>query len=117
MHHIILLPKFRSTKKRSWRKSRDRRRVKCCVVVWVKANSAAKKSPPTNPADAFGHPCFRRGRSSGGSGQRKAQVQSRSVKLGYAQRSAAHYASADALEAAACGEAVRAPSMARGGSA
>jgi 6-phosphofructokinase 1 len=61
--------------------------------------------------DAFGHPVL------SGAGERLAELvygrlnaKTRSIKLGYAQRCAAHYASAtDAVEAVACGvEAVRA---------
>jgi 6-phosphofructokinase 1 len=57
--------------------------------------------------DAFGHPVL-----SGAAEhleqlvQEKLHLKSRSVKLGYAQRAAAHWASAtDAAEAVACGEA------------
>jgi 6-phosphofructokinase 1 len=49
--------------------------------------------------------------------QGKLNTKTRTVKLGYAQRAAAHYASAtDALEAAACGEAaVRAAASGQSG--
>ncbi|HZQ45867.1 MAG TPA: 6-phosphofructokinase, partial [Verrucomicrobiae bacterium] len=57
--------------------------------------------------DAFGHPVLSGAAEHLGElVQHKLKAKTRTVKLGYAQRAAAHYASAtDALESAACGEA------------
>jgi len=81
----------------------------CLVVVGEGLKNAAGEEVAVDKTrvDAFGHPLL-----SGaaehleGLVQSKLGLKSRSVKLGYAQRSAAHFASAtDASEAAACGEA------------
>ena len=84
--------------------------LKCCVVVvgeGLKNSAGEEISADKSRLDAFGHPVL------SGAAEHladlvsaKLKCKSRSVKLGYAQRAAAHYASAtDALEAAACGEA------------
>src|SRR6266404_4523993 len=81
----------------------------CIVVVGEGLKNAAGEEVAADKTrlDAFGHPLL-----SGaaehleGLVQSKLGLKSRSVKLGYAQRAAAHLASAtDAAEAAACGEA------------
>ena len=81
----------------------------CIVVVGEGLKDATGKeySADTSRLDAFGHPVL------SGAADLLAEVvygklntKTRSVKLGYAQRCAAHYASAtDSTEAAACGEA------------
>ena len=81
----------------------------CIVVVGegLKNPDGSEYSADTSRLDAFGHPVL------SGAAELLAEViygrlntKTRSVKLGYAQRCAAHYASAtDAAEAVACGEA------------
>jgi 6-phosphofructokinase 1 len=71
------------------------------------ANPATRLYADTSRVDAFGHPVL------SGMGEyledllkERLKIKSRSVKLGYAQRAAGHFASLiDATEAAACGEA------------
>jgi 6-phosphofructokinase 1 len=84
-------------------------RIKYCVVVvgeGLKSQTGEEIAADKSRVDAFGHPVL-----SGAAEHleeivsKKLGLKARSVKLGYAQRSAAHFASAtDALEAAACGE-------------
>jgi 6-phosphofructokinase 1 len=85
----------------------------CIVVVGegLKNADGSDYSADKKRLDAFGHPVL------SGAAERLSEIvygklntKTRSVKLGYAQRCAAHYASAtDAAEAVACGEtAVRA---------
>ncbi len=81
----------------------------CIVVVGegLKNPDGTEYSADASRLDAFGHPVL------SGAADSLAELvygrlntKTRSVKLGYAQRCAAHYASAtDAAEAAACGEA------------
>jgi len=82
----------------------------CCVVVvgeGLKDQNGQEVSADKTRLDAFGHPVL------AGVAEKvedlvseKLGVKARSVKLGYAQRAASHFASAtDAMEAAACGEA------------
>jgi 6-phosphofructokinase 1 len=84
--------------------------IRYCIVVvgeGLKNPDGSEYSADTSRLDAFGHPVL------SGAADRLVEVvhgrlntKTRSVKLGYAQRCAAHYASAvDAVEAAACGEA------------
>jgi 6-phosphofructokinase 1 len=83
---------------------------RCCVVVvgeGLKNKQGEELSADRTQLDAFGHPVL-----SGVADKveaivgEKLKVKARSVKLGYAQRAACHFASAtDAMEAAACGEA------------
>ena len=91
----------------------------CCIVEvmgrsagWIAAGSVLAKRAPADPPhidktrlDAFGHPIL-----SGAAEelaeivQGKLELKTRTVKLGYAQRAAAHFASAtDADNAHACG--------------
>ena len=81
----------------------------CVVVVGEGLKDAAGKEIAADKTrvDAFGHPVL-----SGAAEyleeivSKKLGLKARSVKLGYAQRAAAHYASqTDVTEAAACGEA------------
>jgi 6-phosphofructokinase len=73
----------------------------------LKTQDGAEYSADMSRLDAFGHPVL------SGAAERlgelvygKLRTKTRTVKLGYAQRSAAHYASAtDGSEAVACGEA------------
>jgi 6-phosphofructokinase 1 len=81
----------------------------CIVIVGegLKNPDGSEYSADTSRLDAFGHPIL------SGAADKLAEVvhgrldtKTRSVKLGYAQRCAAHYASAiDGAEAVACGEA------------
>jgi 6-phosphofructokinase 1 len=81
----------------------------CIVVVGegLKNPDGTEYSADTQRLDAFGHPIL------SGAAERLSELvveklgtKTRTVKLGYAQRAAAHYASAtDASEAVACGEA------------
>jgi 6-phosphofructokinase 1 len=84
--------------------------LKCCIVVVGEGlkNEAGKEIAAADSVrDSFGHVVL-----SGAADhlsdlvQEKLEIKSRTVKLGYAQRAAAHYASlTDVTEAAACGEA------------
>lgn len=92
----------------------------CVVVVGegLKNEAGEEMAADKNRRDAFGHPAL-----SGAADclaeiiQRRIRIQTRTVKFGYAQRAAAHYASAvDVAEAVACGRAaVRAAASARSG--
>src|SRR5258705_3025275 len=109
--HIILLPEVPFDEERFLNKVRETiAAIKHCVVVvgeGVKNENGDELASDKTRLDAFGHPVL-----SGAAEyledlvSEKLNVKSRSVKLGYAQRAAAHYASAtDMMEAAACGEA------------
>jgi 6-phosphofructokinase 1 len=84
--------------------------LKCCIVVvgeGLKNESGKEIAADDSVRDSFGHVVL-----SGAADhlsdlvQEKLKIKSRTVKLGYAQRAAAHYASlTDVTEAAACGEA------------
>ncbi len=84
--------------------------LKCCIVVvgeGLKNDKGVEIAADSAARDSFGHVVL-----SGAAErlselvQEKLKIKSRTVKLGYAQRSAAHYASlTDVTEAAACGEA------------
>jgi 6-phosphofructokinase 1 len=109
--HIILLPEIPLNEEAFLAKVQEIvAALKCCVVVvgeGLKNSAGEEIAADKSRLDAFGHPVL------SGAAEHladlvsaKIKCKSRSVKLGYAQRSAAHYASAtDALEAAACGEA------------
>ena len=113
--HIILLPEVPLNEAAFLAKVKatvDALRY-CIVVVGegLKNPDGSDYSADKKRLDAFGHPVL------SGAAERLSEVvygklntKTRSVKLGYAQRCAAHYASAtDAAEAVACGEtAVRA---------
>jgi 6-phosphofructokinase 1 len=84
-------------------------KLRYCIVVvgeGLKNPDGSEYSADKTRLDAFGHPVL------SGAAERLAEVvygklntKTRSVKLGYAQRCAAHYASAtDAAEAVGCGE-------------
>jgi 6-phosphofructokinase 1 len=109
--HIILVPEIAFDEPRFLErvKATVARRGCCVVVVGEGLTDGAGKplAADTSRLDAFGHPVL------SGMGeyleslvQERLKLKSRSVKLGYAQRAAAHFASlTDVQEAAACGEA------------
>lgn len=113
--HIILLPEipFDETAFLDRVKQTIARLGHCIVVVGegLKNDRGEAIAADQNRLDAFGHPLL-----SGVADrlaemvQRRIHLKTRTVKLGYAQRAAAHYASAvDVEEAVACGRsAVRA---------
>jgi 6-phosphofructokinase 1 len=109
--HIILLPEIPFNEEAFLAKVKETvQAIRYCIVVvgeGLKNPDGSEYSADKSRLDAFGHPVL------SGAADRLAEVvygrlntKTRSVKLGYAQRCAAHYASAtDAVEAAACGEA------------
>lgn len=109
--HIILLPEIPYNEEAFLAKVKETvDRLNYCVVVvgeGLKNPDGTEFSADTRRVDAFGHPVL------AGAAERLAEIvtnklntKTRTVKLGYAQRCAAHYASAtDAMEAVACGEA------------
>jgi len=113
--HIILMPEIPFNEAAFLAKVKETvDKLRFCIVVvgeGLKNPDGSEYSADKTRLDAFGHPVL------SGAGERLAEVvfgklntKTRSVKLGYAQRCAAHYASAtDAAEAVDCGEtAVRA---------
>jgi 6-phosphofructokinase 1 len=109
--HIILMPEipFEQEAFLGKVKATAQSQGSCIVVVGEGLKNAAGEEIAADKSrlDAFGHPLL-----SGAAEhlaqliQGKLHIKSRSVKLGYAQRAAAHCASAtDCAEAAACGEA------------
>jgi 6-phosphofructokinase 1 len=109
--HIILLPEIAFDEVKFLDKVRETvSRLRYCIVVvgeGLKNADGSEYSADKNRLDAFGHPVL------SGAADRlvelisgKLNLKARSVKLGYAQRCAAHYASAvDAAESFACGKA------------
>jgi len=109
--HIILLPEIPFNQDAFLAKVQEIvKKLRYCVVVvgeGLKNPDGTEFSADKTRVDAFGHPVL------SGAAERlselvfgKLNTKSRSVKLGYAQRCAAHFASAtDAAEAVACGEA------------
>ena len=109
--HIILVPEiaFEEPKFLDRVKETVARLGYCVVVVGegLKDTNGKLLTADTSRLDAFGHPVL------SGMGEyledlikERVKMKSRSVKLGYAQRAAGHFASlTDASEAAACGEA------------
>ncbi len=109
--HIILLPEIPLDEVAFLAKIQETiNQLKYCVVVvgeGIKNAAGEEIAADKSRLDAFGHPVL-----SGAAEhlaelvQHKLKAKTRTVKLGYAQRAAEHYASAtDAQEAAACGEA------------
>ncbi len=109
--HIILLPEIPLDEASFLEKVRETTAaLKYCVVVvgeGLKNKAGEEIAADRSWLDAFGHPVL-----SGAADHladlvlEKLSLKTRTVKLGYAQRAAAHAASAtDAAEAAACGEA------------
>ncbi|HWF19398.1 MAG TPA: 6-phosphofructokinase [Verrucomicrobiae bacterium] len=109
--HIILLPEIKLDEAAFLARVKETiEQHKYCIVVvgeGVKNAAGEEIAADKSRLDAFGHPVL------SGAADRLAELvqgklgtKTRTVKLGYAQRAAAHYASAtDATEAAACGEA------------
>ena len=109
--HIILIPEIPFDEEEFLAKVKATiEAMRYCIVVvgeGLKNPDGTEFSADTTRLDAFGHPVL------SGAAEALAELvygrlntKTRSVKLGYAQRCAAHYASAtDAAEAAACGEA------------
>ena len=107
--HIILLPEIPFDEAAFLAKVKATvEALRYCVVVvgeGLKNPDGSEFSADASRLDAFGHPVL------SGAGERLAELvygklgaKTRSIKLGYAQRCAAHYASAtDAVEATACG--------------
>ena len=120
--HIILLPEIPFNHDAFLaRVEKIVKKLRYCVVVvgeGLKNPDGSEFSADNSRLDAFGHPVL------SGAAERLAELvygklntKSRSVKLGYAQRCAAHYASTtDAAEAFACGSAaVRAAAEGKSG--
>jgi 6-phosphofructokinase 1 len=109
--HIILLPEIAFDEEKFLAKVRETvERLRYCIVVvgeGLRKADGTEFSADKTRLDAFGHPVL------SGAGELLEQVihgklgtKTRSVKLGYAQRCAEHFASAtDSEEAAACGAA------------
>jgi 6-phosphofructokinase 1 len=107
--HIILLPEIPFDEEAFLAKVKATvDALRYCVVVvgeGLKRPDGSEFSADASRLDAFGHPVL------SGAGERLAELvygrlnaKTRSIKLGYAQRCAAHYASAtDSVEAVACG--------------
>lgn len=120
--HIILLPEIPFNEEAFLAQVKSIvKKIRYCIVVvgeGLKNPDGTEFSADSTRLDAFGHPVL------SGAAERLAEIvygklntKTRSVKLGYAQRCAAHYASAtDAAEACACGEAaVRAAAEGKSG--
>ncbi len=109
--HIILVPEILFNEEAFLNKVRQTIDwLKCCVVVvgeGLKNSAGEEIAADKSRLDAFGHPVLAGAAEHLGEiVQAKLKVKTRTVKLGYAQRAAAHFASqTDATEAAACGEA------------
>ena len=109
--HIILVPEIAFEEPKFLERVKETvARLGFCVVVVGEGLKDASGKPiaaDTSRLDAFGHAVL------SGMGEyledlvkERLQLKSRSVKLGYAQRAAGHFASqTDATEAAACGAA------------
>jgi 6-phosphofructokinase 1 len=120
--HIILVPEILLNEESFLTRVKDIvRTLSCCVVVvgeGLKNAAGDQIAADKSRLDAFGHPVL-----SGAADhladmiKAKLKTKTRTVKLGYAQRAAAHFASAtDSAEAVACGEAaVRAAVHGRSG--
>jgi 6-phosphofructokinase len=108
--HIVLLPEIPLDEEAFLKRVQEVvDRIKYCVVVvgeGLKNKASEEIAADKSRLDAFGHAVL------SGAAEHLAEIvsnklklKSRSVKLGYAQRAAAHFASAtDVLEASACGE-------------
>ncbi len=109
--HIVLLPEIPFDEAAFLAKIQETiAQLKYCVVVvgeGIKNAAGEEIAADRTRVDAFGHPVLSGAAEHLGElVQHKLKAKTRTVKLGYAQRAAAHFASAtDALEAAACGEA------------
>src|SRR5262245_49734554 len=109
--HIILVPEIPFNEEAFLAKVKETtERFSCCVVVVGEGlrNVAGEEiAADKSRLDSFGHPVLSGAAEHLGElVQGKLNVKTRTVKLGYAQRAAAHLASAtDSAEATACGEA------------
>ena len=109
--HIILLPEIPLNEEAFLARVKDIiAQLKCCVVVvgeGLKNAAGEAIAADKSRLDAFGHAVLSGAAEHLGElVKKKLDVKTRTLKLGYAQRAAAHFASAtDAAEAAACGEA------------
>ena len=109
--HIILTPEILFNEARFLARVKECiEAYRCCVVVvgeGLKNEKGEEVAADHTRLDAFGHPVL------SGVGEfieellgKRLKVKARSVKLGYAQRAASHFASqTDVNEAVACGEA------------
>jgi 6-phosphofructokinase 1 len=109
--HIVLVPEIPFQEAGFLGKVKETlERLPYCVVVvgeGLKNGSGEEIAADKSRLDAFGHPVLSGAAEHlGDLVQAKLNVKTRTVKLGYAQRAAAHFASAtDSAEATACGEA------------
>lgn len=109
--HIILLPEIPLDEAAFLAKVKETvAQFKYCVAVvgeGLKNAAGEEIGADKSRLDAFGHPVLSGAADALASiVQGKLNTKTRTVKLGYAQRAAEHFASAtDSLEAAACGEA------------
>jgi 6-phosphofructokinase 1 len=109
--HIILVPEIPLNEETFLAKVKETTsRLACCVVVvgeGLKNVAGEEIAADKSRLDSFGHPVLSGAAEHLGElVQAKLNVKTRTVKLGYAQRAAAHLASAtDSAEATACGEA------------
>ncbi len=109
--HIILLPEIPFNEAAFIEKVKETvAKARCCIVVvgeGLKNDKGEEIGADKTRLDAFGHAVL------SGAADRLAEIvqgrlnlKTRTVKLGYAQRAAGHFASeTDRLEAVACGEA------------
>ena len=109
--HMILLPEIPLDESTFLNKVKEIiAELKYCVIVGgegIKNGAGEEIAADKSRLDAFGHPVLSGAAEHLGElVQQKLNVKTRTVKLGYAQRAAEHYASAtDSTEAVACGEA------------
>ena len=109
--HLILVPEIPLNEEAFLARIKETNdRLKSCVVIvgeGLKNAAGQMIAADSSRLDAFGHPVLSGAADHLGElVQAKLNLKTRTVKLGYAQRAAAHLASGtDSLEAAACGEA------------
>src|SRR2546427_762826 len=109
--HIVLVPEIFLNETAFLEKVKEYvARFRCCVVVvgeGVKNAAGEEIAADKSRLDSFGHPVLSGAAEHLGElVQARLNVKTRTAKLAYAQRAAAHFASAtDSAEAAACGEA------------
>jgi 6-phosphofructokinase 1 len=109
--HIVLVPEIAFNEEGFLARIKETlERLPCCVVVvgeGLKNGAGEEIAADKSRLDAFGHPVLSGvAEHLGELVQGKLSVKTRTVKLGYAQRAAAHFASAtDSAESTACGEA------------
>jgi 6-phosphofructokinase 1 len=109
--HMILVPEIPLNEDAFLGRVQDTiSQLDCCVVVvgeGLKNAAGEEIAADKSRLDAFGHPVLSGAAEHlGDLVQARLNVKTRTAKLAYAQRAAAHFASAtDSAEAAACGEA------------